>query len=249
MAKPYLSVIVTNFNEEINLKRGGMDEIENYLKKQKFTYEMILVDDGSTDSTLALLEKFSKGKSYIRVIKNPHMGKAAGVITGALKSTGEIILFTDTDQSTPISEFAKFIPYFSRGYDVVIGSRNRRKGAPLFRQILAMGMVVFRTLILQLPYRDSQCGFKAFSRRAADRIFMALRQVHPVKPIDYPTTNPGFDLEILYLARKCHYLTAEVPVTWEYRESKRVTFVKDAINGIRELFLVRYRSLANVYRI
>jgi len=119
----------------------------------------------------------------------------------------------------------------------------------LYRQVLAYGMVLMRTLVLQLPYKDTQCGFKALNISTAKRIFTIMKQVHPLKAINYPTTNPGFDLEILYLARKLGYRITEIPVLWQYRESKRVTFIKDAINGLKELFLVRYRSLTGAYKI
>jgi dolichyl-phosphate beta-glucosyltransferase len=247
--QPYLSVVITNYNEEQNLLTGVLNQIVAYLQDQSYTFELVLVDDGSRDNTLSLLHEFAKGKKNVRVIANSHMGKAAGIISGALAATGKIVLFTDTDQSTPISEFSKFIPYYSENYSVVFGSRSKRAGAPLFRQVLAFGMVFFRTLILNLPYRDTQCGFKSFSSVAAQRIFTTLKTVHPLKTIDYPTTNPGFDLEIFYLARKFGFKTKEVPVSWYYRESKRVTFFKDAVNGIKELLLVRWRSLSNAYKI
>lgn len=247
--KPYLSVILTNYNESDNLKNNPLEKIYKYLSSQKYSFEMVLVNDGSTDNTLDFLNKFSQNKNQVRIINNPHMGKAAGIITGALEANGDIILFTDTDQSTPISEFEKFIPLFSQNFDIIIGSRPSRPGAPLFRQILAYGNVLMRTLVLQLPYRDTQCGFKALTRTAAQKIFPIMKSVHPLKTITYPTTNPGFDLEILYLARKFNYRISEVKVNWFYRESKRVSFFKDAINGIRELLVVRWRSWTNTYKI
>jgi glycosyltransferase involved in cell wall biosynthesis len=248
ISKPYLSVIVTNYNEQSNLESGALENLIKYLKTKKFPWELILVDDGSTDSTLKYLQMFAKKHSHVQVLANPHMGKAAGVISGALTGKGEVILFTDTDQSTPITEFDKFIPLLQKGFSVIIGSRPSRPGAPLFRQVLAYGMVVFRTLILQLPYKDTQCGFKALKSDAAKRIFNTMKQVHPLKTITYPTTNPGFDLEILFLARKFGYQVGQVPVKWTYRESKRVSFVKDAINGIKELLIVRYRAMTNIYQ-
>ena len=246
---PYLSVIITNYNEEANLRQGLLDELLTRVKKYDFSWELLLVNDGSTDATLELLKSYTAGDSRIRLLDNPHQGKAAGIISGALEAKGRIILFTDMDQSTPIDEFEKFIPQFKAGFSVVIGSRARREGAPLFRQVLAFGMVVLRTLVLQLPIRDSQCGFKAFTREAARKIFSILKIVHPLKVITYPTTNPGFDLEILYLARKLKFKIDEVPVTWYYRESKRVTFFKDAVNGLKELLLVRWRSFTKAYKI
>lgn len=246
---PYLSVVLTNYNESPNIQSGVLDELVTYLRRQKFTWELVMVDDGSTDDTLSLLRQFSHKISNVRVIGNPHMGKAAGVITGALAATGEHILFTDVDQATPIDEFDKFISQFTAGAQVIIGSRANRKGAPLFRQILAYGQVLMRLLILRLPFKDTQCGFKAFTRQAALQIFTIMKSIHPLKPVSGPSVNPGFDLELLYLGRKLGYKIVEVPVTWHYKTSERVNFVDGVISGIKEMLIVRLRAFHNVYNI
>jgi dolichyl-phosphate beta-glucosyltransferase len=244
---PHLSVVAPNYNEEDNLKRGVLDDILSYLSSKDFSWEIVLINDGSTDDTLHYLNDFAANHQNVTVVNNPHMGKAASIITGAQKASGDIVLFTDMDQSTPISEFDKFIPHFESGAQVVIGTRAKREGAPLFRQILAYSMVMLRSLVLQLAVTDSQCGFKAYSAQAITSIFPILKQVHPPHVITHPTTNPGFDLEILYLAKKFAFKIIQVPVKWHYFESKRVSFLKDSINGVKELFLVRYRSLTNAY--
>lgn len=240
-----LSIIVPAYNEEQNLSHDCLVPIAKYA--QKYTSEIILVNDGSTDNTLNYLKKFSQGKKYIHLIDNPHMGKAASIMTGVRHSTGDIILFTDMDQATPISEFDKFVGRFNSGYDIVIGSRSRRQGAPMYRQILAYGMVIIRTLILNLPFSDTQCGFKAFTKNSALKIFPILERIHPPKTTGIANTNPGFDVEMLYIARKLGFKIAQVPVSWHYVESKRVSFIKDAFVGLRELLLVRLRSLTNKY--
>lgn len=240
--KPYLSLIIPAYNEEDNLKRGSLDMVLDYLKKQKFSWEVIVVNDGSTDNTANLLKKFA-----VKVINNPHQGKAATVITGALVAKGEIIIFSDMDQATPITEMEKILSKFSQGYEIVIGSRIGRKGAPIFRQILAYGMVFLRTLILNLPYTDTQCGFKAFSALAAKKIFNIMLQIHPPKVINGPAVDPGFDVELLYLGRKLGFKIAEVPVIWHYQETRRVRFINDAVAGLTGLLLVRWRSLTNIY--
>jgi len=244
---PYLSVIIPCYNEEDNFARGSLTLVLDYLNNQKFAWEVILVNDGSTDQTQQLLDKFAKKHQKVRVISNPHMGKAATVISGALAAMGEIILFTDMDQATPISELEKILPKFSQGCDIVIGSRANREGAPMFRQILATGMVVLRAMILRLPFKDTQCGFKAFSSAASKRIFTVMHTINPPKEIQGPAVNPGFDVELLYLGRKLGYKIAEVPVAWRYQESRRVSFVKDAIAGITGLLLVRYRAMTQKY--
>lgn len=241
--KPYLSVIIPAYNESENLSRGTLQDVLNYLGKQKYTWEVIVVNDGSSDNTLKLLSKFSN----IKVIDNSHQGKASTVLTGGLKATGEIILFTDMDQATPISEIEKFLDKLNTGSDIVIGSRSGRKGAPLFRQILAYGNVILRTIILRLPFRDTQCGFKALKADAAKKIFTLMRKLRPVVTVEGPAVDPGFDVELLYLGRKFGYKISEVMVDWHHQETKRVRFFYDMISGIKGLLLVRFRSITNKY--
>lgn len=245
--KPYLSVIISAYNEEDNLARGSVELVTDYLKKQKYSWEIVIVNDGSTDNTINLLKDFAKEHKQVRIVDNPHMGKAAGIISGAMNASGEIILFTDMDQATPIAETAKILDNLKNGYDIVIGSRANREGAPLFRQILAGGMITLRALILRLPFKDTQCGFKAFSAEAAKKIFTIMHKLNPPQVITGPAVNPGFDVELLYLGRKLGFKIAEIPVAWRYQESRRVSFVKDAIAGLQGLLIVRYRSLTGKY--
>lgn len=241
--KPYLSVIIPAYNEEDNLRRGSLTLVTDYLAHQKFSWEVIIVNDGSTDATVRLTKSHPK----ITLIDNPHMGKAATVIAGALAATGEIILFTDMDQATPIAEMEKLLPKFTQGSQIVIGSRANREGAPLFRQILAYSNVILRAIILGLPYKDTQCGFKAFSAEAGQKIFTLMHKLNPPQVITGPAVDPGFDVELLYIGRKLGYKITEVPVAWRYQETRRVSFIKDAVAGLRGLLIVRYRSLTNRY--
>lgn len=252
MKKPpsiYLSVIIPAYNEAENFTKGGLSRVYDYLKSTKYTWELMIVNDGSSDDTLKLVREFSKTRPEVQIIDNPHQGKAATIISGALKSHGRIVLFSDMDQATPISEVEKLLPKFEQGFNVVIGSRSGRKGAPLFRRVLAYGMVVVRTILLNLPYKDTQCGFKAFDRAAADKLFGLVKKIHPPVTISGPAVNPGFDVELLYLSRKLGLRTAEVPVEWLHQDSKRVSFFKDASNGLRELLLIRIRSLTGGYNL
>lgn len=249
MKKPYLSIVIPAYNESSNFKRGTLEQVENYLKSQKYTWEVVLVNDGSSDDTAALLENFCKIHKGFSLINNLHQGKALTVITGALAANGEVVLFSDLDQATPITETNGILDSINSGSDVVIGSRSGRKGAPLFRQILAYGNVILRTIILRLPFKDTQCGFKALKAEAAKKIFTIMKSLRPNEVIDGPAVDPGFDVELLYLARKLGYKIAEVPVTWHYQETRRVRFFYDAISGLQGLFLVRWRSLINAYHL
>ncbi len=245
--KPYLSLVISAWNENENLSKKALEKMLSYLHGASFSWELVIINDGSDDNTKEIITKAAVKEKNLKLINNLHMGKAQGLMTGIFQSQGEIILFADMDQATPIEEFDRLRHYLDQGFDLVIGSRSGRKGAPLYRQILAFGMIVLRTLILRLPFKDTQCGFKAFKRPAAEKIFSILRQIHPPLVVKGGAVNPGFDLETLYLARKIGLKIIEVPVAWQYENSVRVRFVKDAIAGVTELLLVRWRSLINAY--
>ena len=132
MADTYLSVIIPSYNEAGNLRKGVLDKIDHYLTRQSYSHEVIIVDDGSDDGSVEFVEKFASENKGFKLIKNNHLGKAGAVTTGMLEAKGEVRLFTDMDQATPIEEVEKLLPFFSEGYDVVIGSRSStRKGSPL----------------------------------------------------------------------------------------------------------------------
>src|SRR3989344_6307383 len=145
------------------------------MKKKKYTWEVLVVDDGSPDDTAKLTAEFAKKHLGFRLLKEPHRGKGGTVIAGMLAAAGDIILFTDMDQATPINQFEKFTPIFKKGYDVVIASRTGRKGASTVRKMMARGFVILRNIILRLPYKDTQCGFKAFKKKAAKDVFNRMK--------------------------------------------------------------------------
>ena len=247
--KSYLSVVIPAYNEEYNLRTGVLDSVYDYLSGQSYTWEILFVDDASTDNTASLAESFAGKHKNFTVLKEPHRGKAGTVTAGVLKAKGGIILFTDTDQATPIDQIEKVLPKFKAGYDVVIGSRHGREGAPLIRKIMAYGFSLLRLLVLRLPYKDTQCGFKAFSSRAADEIFKRLEIFSSKNRSEGASVTAGFDLEILYIARKLKYKVAEVPVDWHHKEGTKVDPIKDSIEGLRGLLMVRLNSLQGKYKV
>lgn len=245
----YLSVVVPSYNEMSNLKRGVLDEINSYLEKQKYSWEVLLVDDGSTDKTFDFLENFAKKHKRFSAILEPHRGKAGTVIEGMLKTKGDLVLFTDTDQATPIDQIDKLIEKIDSGSDIAIGSRSGRKGAPLIRKFMAIGFVVLRTLILRMPYKDTQCGFKIFKKTASDKIFKKMKELHKTESINGYTVTAGFDLEVLYLARKMGFRVSEVDVVWEERGIRgRVNPIKDSWIGLRGLVQVRINAILGRYK-
>ncbi|MDO8503304.1 MAG: glycosyltransferase [bacterium] len=247
-ARPYLSVVIPGYNEEQNIKEGAPKKVLSYLKKQKYTWEVIFVDDGSRDKTAHFLGVIAKNDERVRLIKNPHQGKAATVTTGVLAGNGDIVLFTDMDQSTPIKEIEKFFPFFKDGYDVVIGSRSGRSGAPIIRKLMAWGFVLLRTLVLRLSLKDTQVGFKAFTRKSARDIFRSLRIFGKQGTIKQAAVKAGFDLEVLFVARKRGYKIKEVPVNWYFQGTMRVSPFRDSIEGLRDLLRIRWYALRGEYR-
>ncbi|OGE33530.1 hypothetical protein A3J19_04525 [Candidatus Daviesbacteria bacterium RIFCSPLOWO2_02_FULL_41_8] len=242
-----LSIVIPTYNESANIKRGVLDEVANYLNGIKTDYEVIVVDDGSSDDSVVLIKKFISRHKEFRLIQNPHGGKANTVMTGMLAGKGEIILFTDMDQATPITQIEKFLPEFEKGVDIVIGSRSGRKGAPLIRKLSAWGFALLRGLILGLPFKDTQCGFKAFSKASIDKIVPKIKNEWGVVHFKGGAVNAGFDVELLYLAKKYGFKIAEVPVEWNYVDTERVQVVKDAMAAIYDMLRIRWNDLVRKY--
>ncbi|MBI2086517.1 glycosyltransferase [Candidatus Daviesbacteria bacterium] len=242
-----LSVVIPAYNESANLKNGVLDKVCLFLQKQKFDYEVIIVDDGSVDSTKEIIKKNIVKNKRIKLIENSHGGKAIAVMTGMLKSEGEIVLFTDMDQATPITQISKFTPKFAAGFDIVIGSRQGRKGAPIIRKMAAWGFSLLRGIILDLPFSDTQCGFKAFNRASIAKIIPKIKNEWGILHFKGGAVNAGFDVELLYLAKKYGFKIAEVTVEWNYVDTERVQVIKDALAAIYDMFKIRINDLKGKY--
>ncbi len=242
-----LSVVIPAYNESSNLKSGALDEVYQYLKQQKYSYEVLIVDDGSKDNTADLIEEQIKGKDGFRLIRNPHGGKALTVISGMLQTKGEIAVFTDMDQATPIKEIEKFFPKFDEHYDIVIGSRHGRKGAPLTRKLAAWGFALLRNIIVGLPFEDTQCGFKAFNQAAIKAVFPIMQEIWQQKKAAGAAVNAGFDVETLFIAKKKGFKIAEVPVNWRHVGTERVQLVNDAVDAIKDMVRTRRNELQGKY--
>lgn len=243
-----LSIIIPVFNEKENLRRGILDMLEKYLLAQKFSCEVVIVDDGSDDGSGEIIEKFVSDKPRFKLIKNSHGGKAIAVMTGLLVSRGEIGLFTDMDQATPISEVEKLLPFFEKGFDIVIGSRRGRKGAPMIRKLMAVGFSVFRTIVLGLPFKDTQCGFKAFNRKSIEAIFPVLKERWKKHLLEKTAAvNAGFDVETLFLAKKMGFKIKEVPVEWHHVGTERVQVIKDSADAVLDILKIRLNDYLKRY--
>ncbi len=249
--KVHLSVIIPSYNEKANLRKGVLDKIDHYLSRQKYSWEVIIVDDGSSDGSYEFVEEFTKDNKKFRVIKGEHSGKAGAVVKGILDAHGKIRLFTDMDQATPIEEVEKMLPFFEDGFDIVIGSRTARSGSPLSRRVMSKSMIILRKMTVGITeIEDTQCGFKMFSEEAAKKLFTKLSEIHQgFSQINGSNVTAGFDVELLLIASKLGYKIKEVPVEWLYVESRRVSPIKDSINGLLDLLEISSNRLAGKYNI
>jgi len=246
----YLSVIIPMFNEEENLRRGVLTEVESYLKKQPYSWEVIISDDESTDGSVAFVESFIKEHQHFALLKNKHGGKPFAVRAGIEQAVGEIVLFSDMDQSTPLDQIEKFFPYFEKGYLVVIGSRGQtRTGFSIFRQIASGVFRLIRQVLLLPHIADTQCGFKAFKNNIAKETFSGL-QIFRVRKETKGWRVGAFDVELLFIAQKRGYRIAEVPVVWRDKDiatGKQRKFFKESLEMFKEILRVKLNDLRGYY--
>jgi len=246
----YLSVIIPAYNEEKRLPKT-LKEIDRYLSKQDYDYEIIVVSDGSKDKTAEVVENLKSQIQNLKIIDNKkNNGKGFVVRQGLMEAKGDFRLFTDADNSTSIDQVEKMLPYLKRacpepveeGYDIVIGSRDV-KGAvleppqPWLRQvILGEGFKLFRKLIIGLwEVEDTQCGFKCFTKKVAEDIFSKCK-----------INKFAFDPEILILAKRFGYKIKEVPVYWKNDLESKVKF-KSILKMALDLFKIRYYLISRKY--
>jgi dolichyl-phosphate beta-glucosyltransferase len=245
-----LSIVIPNFNEGENLDRGVLDQVYNYLKKVSYTYEVIISDDGSNDGSLEMAQKFSRSHQAFKVLANPHGGKAKAVWAGIKAAKGDIVLFTDMDQSTPLVEVEKLLPWFDEGYDVVFGSRGKaRANFPWYRQLFSWGFRFVRGMFLLRDVVDTQCGFKAFKTVVAKKIFPKLAVMTDKKESTGWTVS-AFDVELLFLAEKYGSKLKEVDVSWKDEDTstnKDKRFLKESSDMLKQILQVKLNDTKGIY--
>lgn len=237
----YLSVIIPAYNEADRIEKT-LRAVDGYLTQQNYTYEIIVVNDGSTDDTAGVVKGMKQFIKNLKLIDNPkNHGKGWVVKQGMLTALGDYRLFMDADNATSIDHVEKMWPCFQRGYEVVIGSR-RVKGSQIavhqafWREQLGRLFNLVMRLIVWLPYADTQAGFKGFTARA-------VRQIFPKQAI----YRFSFDVEILTIARLLGFKIAEVPITWVNDPKTHVKF-KSMVLMLIEVFKVRWGLLVGVYK-
>jgi glycosyltransferase involved in cell wall biosynthesis len=229
----------------------------SYLETRDYTFEVIVVDDGSSDNTADLGDDFvqqaaiSDPRSSIRIVRNPHRGKGYTVRTGMLAAQGRYILYSDADFSAPIEEVEKLLRYLQGKYDIAIGSREG-KGAvridePFYRHLMGRVFNTFVRVVALPQFNDTQCGFKAFRKEAAHTLFRSLNLYGDNTPDVQGALVTGFDVEVLYLALKWGYRIKEVPVRWFYSKGANVNPLKDSYRMLKDIAKVRMNDLRGVY--
>ena len=236
-----------------NLQKGVLDKVVGFLDKKKFSYEVLISDDGSKDGSLAFVERFIRANPNVSLLKNTHMGKAGAVTAGMRKARGKFVLFTDMDQATPIEEIDKLLPFLvEKKADIAIGSRTyKHMGYPFSRLALHEGMILVRKMIVGMGnIHDTQCGFKMFSHEACHTLFTKMYELHHgFSHINGSAVTAGFDVELLLLAQLAGYTVKEVPVRWSYVETRRVNPVKDSVDAVLYLFNIRMNKGNGKYAI
>jgi dolichyl-phosphate beta-glucosyltransferase len=235
------SIVIPAYNESTRIA-DTLAKALVYCRQRGWNVEFLVVNDGSTDGTAQMVRRLSESFPELRLLENPgNRGKGFSVRNGMLHAMGDVLLFSDADFSSPIEEAGKLFAAIASGADIAIGSRWMNtdlqvRKQPLHRQLFGRAFNLALRLVLGLHFKDTQCGFKAFSRHAADAVF-------PLQNID----RWGFDPELLYLARKFDLKVVEIPVKWAHRDGTRINPLRDGLHMLLELFRIRWNSFSGKY--
>ena len=238
MATPFLSVVIPAYNEETRIS-ATLSAVVDYLLEQEYTWEVVVVDDGSVDATSAFVSAVVSIDDRVRLERVPHRGKGWAVRHGMLAATGELRFMCDADLAMPIPQLSRFIDQMSEWYDMVIGSREgagaKRYDESAFRHLRGRIFNLVVRLLAIRRFQDTQCGFKCFRSAAAEELFASQR-----------TTGFGFDVELLYLTSKRGLRVLEMPIEWHHQEESTVRFV-DAFLMLWDVIMVRLRDARGYY--
>jgi glycosyltransferase involved in cell wall biosynthesis len=241
MPYPNYSIVIPAYNESARIL-PALESVVACVRERGWDAEVIVVDDGSRDHTAKIVRDFAATHPEVRLIGNSvNRGKGYSVRSGLLLALGEVVMFTDADLSAPIEEAEGLFEAIAQGADIAIGSRwlgtsRQTIRQPLYRQVLGRCFNGVTRAIMGLPYADTQCGFKAFTRAAAQNVF----QLQTIE-------RWGFDPEILFIALKRGYRVTEVPVSWAHDERTRMSYLKDGMRMLEDIAIVRWNALLGRY--
>jgi dolichyl-phosphate beta-glucosyltransferase len=238
---PQYSIVIPAFNESSRI-RTTLERISVFAAERGWNLEVIVVNDGSTDDTAQIVREYAANHPHVRLIENPgNRGKGYGVRNGMLHAQGEILLFSDADLSSPITEATKLFAAINGGADIAIGSRwlkpeLQTQRQPPRRQLFGRIFNLLLRLVLGLHFKDTQCGFKAFTRRAAAIVF-------PLQNVE----RWGFDPELLYIAEHGRLRVVEIPVVWAHREGTHIHPLRDGLRMFRDVLKIRWNGFSGKY--
>ena len=229
----YLSLIIPAFNEEMRIA-GSLDRILKFLKGRPYTFEIIIIDDGSKDRTVELVKNRFGQHSEVRINQQQNLGKGKAVQQGMLLANGKYLFFSDADLSVPIETLSLFLSHLEKDSDIAIGTRQKAGATieihqPLFREFLGKVYTKLTNWILGLRFSDFTCGFKGFRKEAAKDLFSRQQ-----------LSNWSFDAEILYLAHLKGYKVSEISVHWRNDEQTKVRLWRDIISSFFGLLQIRF---------
>jgi len=240
-AGPKYSIVIPAYNESARIP-ATLASVVNCIRAYEWDAEVIVINDGSTDATADLVRKFALSAPEVRLIENPgNRGKGFSVRAGMLQARGEMVIFTDADLSAPIEEAEWLFVAIEKGADIAIGSRwlerdSQAQSQPLYRQFFGRCFNAVTRIVMGLRFKDTQCGFKAFTREAAQTVF----QLQTIE-------RWGFDPEILFIALKRGLRVAEVSVSWSHDERTRLSYLKDGMKMLEEIAIIRWNAFTGRY--
>lgn len=235
------SIVIPAFNESARIL-ATLESVVECIHERGWRAEVLVVNDGSTDRTAEMVRDFQAQAPEVRLIENPgNRGKGYSVRSGMLQATGDVVMFTDSDLSAPIEEAERLFAAIAAGADIAIGSRWLERGRqthrqPLYRQFFGRCFNAVTRFVMGLHFADTQCGFKAFTREAAQTVF----QLQTIE-------RWGFDPEILFIGLKRGYRVVEVPVSWAHDARSRMSYLRDGMKMLEEIAIIRWNALTGKY--
>ena len=234
-----MSIIIPAYNEESRLP-NTLEQVFHFLEKQSFRSEVIVVENGSTDRTFEVAQKFTEQHKNLRVIHNEERGKGGAVQRGVREAHGEYVFICDADLSMPVEEISKFLPPALKDFDIAIGSREApgavRYNEPYYRHLTGRVFNILIRLMVLPNLQDTQCGFKCLRAEVA-------RDIFPFQTL----TGWAFDVELLYIAHQHGYDILEIPIDWYFNADSKVRVLRDSWRMFIDLLVIRRNAKRGRY--
>ena len=236
---PFLSIIIPAYNEQSRLPKT-LEQVFHFLGKQSFKSEVIVVENGSTDRTFEVAQKFAEQYKNLRVIHTEERGKGGAVQRGVREAEGEYVFICDADLSMPVEEISKFLPPALKDFDIAIGSREApgavRYNEPYYRHLTGRVFNMLIRLMVLPKLQDTQCGFKCLRAEVA-------RDIFPFQTL----TGWAFDVELLYIAHQHGYRILEIPIDWFFNADSKVRVLRDSWRMFIDLLVIRRNARRGLY--